>query len=285
MSITLPKAPTPKKNDLRNLTVLLHGGKKIGKSSLCAAIPDAVFAATEPGLGHLEVHQVPIQSWQDFIDFCNALVTEKHPFQAVVIDTINNLYSFCCRAVCEKHKVEYVGDFKAIGKGHVLANNMFYETLLKLANLPFGLWMIAHSVDREIETRTEKYVKTVPQLPDKAAGQLLGMADLILYADFHEEQDENGKTRTRRVLRTKPSKYYEAGDRTGVLPPLIDLDFSKFAECYSSSVAPAKPKAGPTSPDKRSSDANKPQPPAAEAASEKKQETSHTNNDQGRSKQ
>lgn len=241
MPLTLPKAPTPKKNDLRSLTVLLHGGKKIGKSSFCAGMPNVVFAATEPGLGQLEVHQVPIQSWQEFIDFCNALVNEEHGFQTVVIDTINNLYAFACRAVCEKHKVEYVGDFKAIGKGHVLANNLFYETMLKLANLPFGLWMIAHSVEREIETRTEKYLKSVPQLPDKAAGQILGMADLILYADLHEERDENDKSHFKRVLRTKPSKYFEAGDRSGLLPPIIDLDYGTFAEAYTSAVSPHKP--------------------------------------------
>jgi len=246
MPVTLPKAPTPKKDDLRSLTVLLHGGKKIGKSSFCAGMPNVVFAATEPGLGQLEVHQVPIQSWQDFIDFCNALVEEEHSFQTVVIDTINNLYAFACRAVCEKHKVEYVGDFKAIGKGHVLANNLFYETMLKLANQPLGLWMIAHSVEKEIETRTEKYLKAVPQLPDKAAGQLLGMADLILYADLHEERDENDKPRFRRVLRTKPSKYFEAGDRSGLLPPSIDLDYGKFAEAYTTPVA--KPKAAPPQP-------------------------------------
>ena len=232
MPITLPKAPTPKKNDLRNLTVLLHGGKKLGKSTFCSHLPGAIFAATEPGLGHLEVHQVPITSWQDFLDFCNALVTEKHEFKTIVIDTLNNLYGFCCRAVCEKYKVEYVGDFKAVGKGHVLANNMFYETLLKLANLPYGLWMIAHSVEHEIETRTEKYRKAVPQLPDKAAGQILGMADMILYAALHEDRSENGKSTFRHVLYTKPSKYFEAGDKSGVLPGVIDLDYPKFAAAY-----------------------------------------------------
>lgn len=247
MAITLPKAPTPKKTELQSLTVLAHGGKKIGKSTLCSEIPDVVFAATEPGLGQLEVHQVPIQSWQDFIDFCNALVTEQHGFKTVVIDTVNNLYNFACRAVCEKHKVEYVGDFKAIGKGHMLANNLFYETLLKLANLPFGLWMIAHSVEREIETRTEKYQKTVPQLPDKAAGQLLGIADMILFADLHEAQGENGKSTVRRVLRTKPSKYYEAGDRSGSLPAIIDLNYRTFAETYAAAIgSPASPKPGDT---------------------------------------
>ena len=240
MAISLPKSPTPKKNDLRDLTVLMHGGKKIGKSTFCADLPNAVFAATEPGLGHLEVNQVPITSWQDFIDFCNALVNEKHDFKSVVIDTVNNLYSFACRSVCEKHKVEYVGDFKAIGKGHVLANNLFYETLLRLANLPFGLWMIAHSVDREIETRTEKYKKTVPQLPDKAAGQLLGMADMILYADIHEDRDDNGKSTFKRVLYTKPSKYFEAGDRTGMLPSIIDLNYAKFSEAYKAAVSAPK---------------------------------------------
>jgi len=263
MAITLPKAPTPKKSDLQNLTVLLHGGKKIGKSSLCAGIPNAVFAATEPGLGHLEVHQVSIQSWQDFLDFCNALVTEKHGFKTVVIDTVNNLYALACRAVCEKHKVEYVGDFKAIGKGHVLANNMFYETLLKLANQPYGLWLIAHSTEKEIETRTEKYMKTVPQLPDKAAGQLLGMSDMILFADMREEKGEKGKATFRRVLRTKPSKYYEAGDRSGALPAFIDLDYQAFAAAYESSVAA---RSGKTSPPARAADVQKPAPPEKPAA-------------------
>jgi len=240
MGITLPKSATPKKNNLNDLTVLLHGGMKIGKSTFCSQLPNAVFAATEPGLGHLEVCQVPIQSWQDFIDFCNALVKEKHDFSTIIVDTINLLYSFACRAVCEKHKVEYVGDFKAIGKGHILANNMFYETLLKLANLPYGLWMISHSVDREHENRVEKYQKAVPQLPDKAAGQILGMADLILYADLHEERDDNDKPRFRRVLHTKPSKYFEAGDRSGLLPAIIDLDYGKFAEAYTTAIASPK---------------------------------------------
>lgn len=237
MAIVLPMSPTPRKSDLRDLTVLLHGGKKLGKSSLCSNIPNAIFVATEPGLGQLEVHQVQVQSWQDFIDFCNLLVTEKHGFQTVVIDTINNLYAFCCRSICEKHKVEYVGDFKAIGKGHVLANNQFYETLLKLANQPYGLWMVAHSVDREIETRTGKYLKAVPQLPEKAAGQILGMADMILYLDIKEEKNENGKTTFRRVLHTQPSKYFEAGDRSGVLPAVIDLDYQKFSDAYMKGIA------------------------------------------------
>ncbi len=232
MAITLPKKPTPRKTDLQDLTVLIHGKKKIGKSTICSQLPNVIFAATEPGLGQLEVHQVQIHCWQDFIDFCNAVASEDHDFKTVVIDTVNNLYMFACRHICEKYKVDYVGDFKSIGKGHVLANSLFYETLLKLASLPVGLWMIAHSVDVEIETRTEKYRKSVPQLPDKASGQILGMADLILYADIIEEKTADGKTVFRRVLHTKPSKYFEAGDRSSIMPPVIDLDYATFLAAY-----------------------------------------------------
>jgi hypothetical protein len=45
----------------------------------------------------------------------------------------------------------------------------------------------------------------------------------------------------RRVIRTKPSLYYEAGDRTGRLPETLDLDFSKFYAAFNMAVAPLKP--------------------------------------------
>ena len=46
----------------------------------------------------------------------------------------------------------------------------------------------------------------------------------------------------RRVIRTKPSLYYEAGDRTGRMPETIDLDFRKFLDAFNAAVAPLKPK-------------------------------------------
>ena len=45
------------------------------------------------------------------------------------------------------------------------------------------------------------------------------------------------------MIRTKPSLYYEAGDRTGRLPETLDLDFSKFLDAFNTAVAPLKPPA------------------------------------------
>jgi len=45
----------------------------------------------------------------------------------------------------------------------------------------------------------------------------------------------------RRVIRTKPSLYYEAGDRTGRLPETLDLDFGKFKESYNAATVTVEP--------------------------------------------
>ena len=51
---------------------------------------------------------------------------------------------------------------------------------------------------------------------------------------------EDGEKSVRRVIRTKPSLYYEAGDRTGRLPETLDFDFRKFLDAFDSAVAPLK---------------------------------------------
>jgi len=62
------------------------------------------------------------------------------------------------------------------------------------------------------------------------------MVDMVLYCDLEDGEDKT----TRRLIRTKPSKYYEAGDRTGRLPETLDLDFRRFLDAYSAAVAPPK---------------------------------------------
>ena len=67
------------------------------------------------------------------------------------------------------------------------------------------------------------------------------MVDLILFCDLEITKDDDGNPTYRRVMRTKPSPNYEAGDRTGRLPETIDLDFSKFIEVFN--VPATAPKA------------------------------------------
>jgi SpoVK/Ycf46/Vps4 family AAA+-type ATPase len=70
MSMPLPQAKTPPKKKMEEQTILIYGPPKIGKSTLASQFDNPLFLATEAGLNALEVFQVPIPTWDDFLVSC-----------------------------------------------------------------------------------------------------------------------------------------------------------------------------------------------------------------------
>lgn len=227
----LPTKKTPPKRELSDLSALVWGRYKLGKTSWCAQAPEAVFLATEPGLNHLEVYQVPITTWEELLEACAEIAAGKHGFKTIVLDTVDNAFRLCSDHVCAKHKIDHESDL-GYGKGHALIRNEFQRVLTKLAFLPYGLFLISHAQEREIETRTGKFRRFEPTLPDRVRKLVLGMVDLILYCDLETISGEDGRPASRRVMRTKPSPLYDAGDRTGCLPETIPLNYEAFVEAF-----------------------------------------------------
>ena len=114
----------------------------------------------------------------------------SHPFKTVVIDTIDVLYRHCADHICQKRGLEHESD-GAHGKVYGLMKNEIYRVLAKLAHLPYGLILISHSQDRDLETRTGTVTRTVPTLSESFRQIVIGLVDLILYCDVQSEQDEN----------------------------------------------------------------------------------------------
>jgi hypothetical protein len=232
--MTLPIAKTPKKTLLSDQTILIHGMPKIGKSTFCSGADGAIFLATEPGLNSLEVFQVPedgtgIKTWEELLTACAELATGNHKFKTVIIDTVDNMAKLCADYVCRKWKIEDVSDLEH-SKGYALVNGELLRVLTKLGFLSSGLFLVSHSKDKEIKTATKKYARVVPSLSEGVRKIIVGMADIILFFDIEEEMDEaSGKPIARRVLRTQPSLYYEAGDKTGRLPAMITLPIAVTA--------------------------------------------------------
>ena len=227
----LPTQKTPPKTSLSDLTVLAYGQSKIGKSTMCSQAEGALFLATEAGLNNLDVYQVAITAWEDLLSAGKDIAEGNHPYKTIILDTADNAYRMCSEYICQKFKIEHESDL-GFGKGYALINNEFYRVLNKLSLLPYGLFLISHSQEKEIETRTGKVTRIVPTLPDKARKIVMGMVDMILFCDLEVTVGADGKPNARRVIRTKPNVHYEAGDRTGRLPETIDLDFKKFVEAY-----------------------------------------------------
>ena len=213
----------------------------VHNSTWASHAPDAVFLATEPGLNALEVYQVPITSWPEFLEACAELAKGEHPFKTVVIDTLDVLYRLCADHICQKRGIEHESD-GSHGKVYGLIKGELYRVITKLAHLPYGLILISHSQDRDLETRTGTVTRTVPTLTESFRQVIIGMVDLILYCDVEMVQDDDGRKVCRRVIRTKPSPNYDAGDRFGRLPDVMPLNFPAFAEAFekrNESAAPA----------------------------------------------
>ncbi|MFQ6609864.1 MAG: ATP-binding protein [Fidelibacterota bacterium] len=231
----LPKQKTPPVLSMECQTILLYAHAKFGKSTIAAGSPEAIFLATEAGLNHLNVYQVPIQTWEDLLSAAKEIAEGRHKFKTVVIDTIDNAYRMCSDYICIQHGIKHESDL-GYGKGWSLVNGEFQRVLTKLSLLPYGLFLISHAVEKEIESRTGNYSRIMPTLPDKARKIILGMSDFILFGDIEEKADREGKTRLRRVLRTKPTKHYVAGDRTGKLPETIDATYDAFLNIYQKNI-------------------------------------------------
>jgi hypothetical protein len=89
---------------------------------------------------------------------------------------------------------------------------------------------------------------------------------MVLFCDLEVQPGGDGEPSVRRVIRTKPSLYYEAGDRTGRLPETLDLEFSSFLEAFNAATA-AKSGAKPVPADKPAPAAAVPTQPPVTVAS------------------
>ena len=233
--MNLPKTKQKPKQSLTDFTMFLHGNSKIGKTELCSQIPDAIFLATEAGHNHVEAFVQPIHDWDEFLTACAEIANGEHAFNCVIIDTVSNLFQFCSEAVCAKNKIRHESDL-GYGKGHALVRNEFTRAITKLSMLGLGLVMIAHSNEIKIETRTGKRTRLVPNLPEKIRQYLTGMADIIGYCCMEPVSDGSDGSRLQRVMHTKPSPDFDAGDRTGRLPAILPLDYTVFTEAFQKAI-------------------------------------------------
>lgn len=221
----IPTKKSEKLKDYLKKKYMIFGIPKIGKTSVISNLGDddnkILFFATEAGHGELEVYKWQTDSgsdptsWDDFRKCVQELATTEHDFKCLAVDTVDNLYMWCASYIAKKNKVEHESDL-AFGKGY----NLIKEEMLKVINFltqkGMGMIFISHTQTSEKIEGSRKYHLTTATLPNTGKKVIMGLCDYIFY--FYA--DENGK----RLIRTKGTENIEAGDRSGKLSELIEMD-------------------------------------------------------------
>lgn len=221
----LPEKKSVPLEKIEDYLILVYGQPKIGKSTFCASMPDPIFIATEAGLNSLEVYQLPVTNWAEFLEACGE-VKSSDRFSTVVVDTIDNAYQYCLEHVCKREGFPYPRE-ENFGKDWFLITQEFKRVIGKLSQGPRGVVLVSHSQDVTLKTSTSEITKAVPAITGKAREFLLGLADVILYAEII-----TNKKGSSRVLHSAPSENWEAGDRTGRLPEVMPLNWEAVVKAF-----------------------------------------------------
>jgi hypothetical protein len=202
---------------LFDYTTLLYGYTKIGKSTLLNQVPKNLFLNTGGGLEALDCYEEPIATWEKFLEKAREILTTEHVYEAITIDTIDRLHKLCSSHVMQKHNISHASDLDW-GKGYELVKDEFMRPIMALVLSKFGVFFVSHSKDVEIQTRTAKITKRVPSMQNSIYELITPICGIILFYDTEETPDGE-----RRMLRTRASEKWIAGDRTKKLEAYGDI--------------------------------------------------------------
>lgn len=214
--------------------VVVYGLPGVGKTTMAAAIPDAVLLPVEDGTGSLEVDALPRPTtFSAIIDSVRALTTEPHAYRVLVIDTVDAAEALLFAEVTRRANVDTIEEVGGgYGKGYTAALEGWQTLCAAIAELNARRGVVtvllAHSaVVAYKNPEGPDYDRYTLKIHAKAAAFLIGFASVVLFAGYSDTVQLNkadarradadlkrGKVRSgERFLRSKRSASADAKSR------------------------------------------------------------------------
>jgi hypothetical protein len=219
--VMLPTKKSTKRTSINDQTILIYGSPKVGKSTFCSYFDNALFAAFESGHNFLEIYKTDIKSWQEFLKLCALLIAHKHDFKTLIIDTVDIAHKLLTEDICVKEGITDISEL-GFGKGYTKVRNEFSRVIRKLTMYGIAVVFISHEITKEAEVGRRKIMLTDCSLPGSFAKDLKAMCDQILYFYFNEGGE--------RKIRCIGTANVVAGDRSGKLPEIMDMNYEQIKE-------------------------------------------------------
>lgn len=200
----LKEVRRPKKQ-ARMITITGEAG--LGKSAMAAMFPKPIFVPVEVSEATLERYSDKVALWptisttNDVIEALNALITDDHPFQTVVIDTVSRLYFMRESEIVAKYKGTSIN---TVNGGYGAGYREIAEFMRKLRVLCAGLIykgihvvFIAHTEVENFQPPIgDKYNRYVLKMHEDSAVPFVDDVDCVAFIKLStivSKEDKNDK--------------------------------------------------------------------------------------------
>jgi hypothetical protein len=231
--------------------ICVYAPEGFGKTTLAADAPNPIFLDCNAGSGKLSVARYPFRPGQpreyvpesltDIDEALNALLTEPHDFQTLVIDTAGDLETLIHKFILARDKPKSKDGVPGInaygfGKGWEISLDELRARVLLADRIRMERGMtivfLAHSVIKKFESPvSEPYDRYTMRMNEKAAGFLREWCDVVAFGCFEETTTDllgdrvKGVSTGRRLLKVKREATHDAKSRYA-MPDVIELPIS-----------------------------------------------------------
>ena len=235
--------------------LILYGPDGVGKSTFAAQAPRPVFLGPESGTSELNVSRFPSVTRFDQVgQAIHELLTERHEFETLVLDSLDWLEPLLWQQVCEEAGSANIEEaYGGFGKGFTVALKHWRTLHLRLAELrevkKMNLVFIAHSQVKAFNdpNQLQPYDRYMLKLNEKAAAVWREFVDCVFFADYEvflkKEGAKSAKAKAlgdgSRILYTERKPSFDAKNRFG-LPAEIPFKLGTAWDDYMAALRKAR---------------------------------------------
>lgn len=233
------------------IKTVIYGQEGVGKSSLAANFPGAIFIDCEGSTSKMDVRRLPKPtSWamlQQEMDYILQSHAEKG-YKTVNIDTFDWAERLALQALCDEHNVKGIEGF-GYGNGwqyEAESIGRFLDSTERLIQAGINVTLLCHAITRktslpEVDSEFDHWeLKLGSKTTNKIAPLLKEWSDMTLFLAFQTNviaTDDKGKkhkaTSCNRVMYTTKTAWWDAKNRFG-LPDKLPLDYGAIAHIFAS---------------------------------------------------
>jgi hypothetical protein len=175
---------------------LIYGVDGVGKSTLAAEFPDAIYIPTQgermPAGVNLPMPGI-VESYGDMLDIIGDLITTKHEFKTVIIDSLDGFEPLVHAVTCARIGASSIdandkGSPAAFGRGYLEADvewSDFMGGVAALSKSGVAVVLLAHpDIVRFDSPITDPYARYQIKLNKRAAAVVRERSDIVAFMNY-----------------------------------------------------------------------------------------------------